>query len=158
MKSDRKKASNMSKDLTMKRSAEDKLKGKLKHNPDRLKEIAHELIKEGKLKKEIEACNTMSDELMKKEIIETRLRNIIFGTLLIFGGGSRPSTISRIKRKEFDEAEAILIDGEEIMKIHVWADKTSNTYGSATIAFMFPGLYTLTKKYLRVYKHSLKSN
>ena len=95
---------------------------------------------------------------MKKEIIETRLRNIIFGTLLIFGGGSRPSTISRIKREEFDKAEAILIDGEEIMKIHVWADKTSNCYGSATIAFMFPGLYTLTKKYLRVYKQSLKSD
>ena len=95
---------------------------------------------------------------MKKEIIETRLRNIIFGTLLIFGGGTRPSTVSRIKREEFEKGEAIFIDGEEIMKIHVWEHKTSKQYGSSTIAFMFPGLYTLTKKYLRVYKHSLKSD
>ena len=158
MKNERKKKTKEAAIATKRSAEEDKRHGKLKHNPDRMLEIVTALVDKGELKETIKSYNSMPDCKLENEDYETRLRNIILGTLIIFGGGTRPSTYARIKRIEFEKGMANDIDGEKIMTIACWEHKTSKTYGSATVVFMFPGLYSLTEKYLRVYKKNMEEN
>ena len=88
----------------------------------------------------IQKCS--KEELESNNWTESRIRNLLHGLLIIFGGGAKESVGAKMTIKEFNHAHEK--DGH--FNAHVENHKTKQL-GAADLVFNLPRLYQCCEKY-----------
>ncbi|HAO14215.1 MAG TPA: hypothetical protein DDE71_01410, partial [Tenacibaculum sp.] len=88
------------------------------------------------------------DEIAQQGWDEVTMRRMLFGLLIIFGGGQRPHVATRMTIQEFLDASTT----NGVQRIQVKDNKTEKNYGPATMLFLLPNLYSACHKYYQLYK------
>ena len=122
----------------------------LKFNPKRCAEILQYLMDSPEPREMMDDIADMTQDALYEKYKEGDVRDFLKSFLVITGGGSRASVVSRMTIKELKDAKEE--DGIWVTKIKNHKVFGKGKYGTTRLAFCIPRLYVATIKYVITYK------